>query len=100
VKELLAPTFKRKLCKNSTGSEAHTVLLNVMLKGLLKNLECLEAMVGRFTPVADNTSCVVPLLTIHETHAARTLRETWVFPQVSIIGLHLFILIKTQVQRK
>lgn len=62
VKELLAPHFIRKLCKNSTGSEAHAVLLNVMSKGLLKNLECLEAMVGRFTPVSNDTSCFVPLL--------------------------------------
>jgi hypothetical protein len=39
------------------------------------------------------------LLILHETHAARTLRETGVFPKVSIICLHSLVLFnKMQLQ--
>ena len=53
VKEFFAADFKRKLHKNSTGSEAHAMLLNIMAKGPSKDLESLEAMIDSFALVSD-----------------------------------------------
>jgi hypothetical protein len=98
LEKFLGPNFKRELRENGTGAEAHAVLLNVVAKSHRKNPKGLEPMVHRFATVSNLASFLVPTLVLHETNAARTLRRTRVFSDVSIIGLNPLLWIKTQLQ--
>jgi hypothetical protein len=56
IKERFGTNFKGKLYKNSTGSKAHTMLLNIMAKASSKDLESLEAIIESFTLIREGKS--------------------------------------------
>jgi hypothetical protein len=100
IKERFGTNFKGKLYKNSTGSKAHTMLLNIMAKASSKDLESLEAMIESFALVADVASLAEPMLVFHVTHASWTLRKTRIFPDIPVICLHPFVLFEILLQTK
>jgi hypothetical protein len=48
--------FQKKAVQNSTGSKAHTMLLNIMAKASSKDLESLEAIIESFTLIREGKS--------------------------------------------
>jgi hypothetical protein len=76
------------------------VLLNIVAKSHRKDPEGLEPMVHRFATVSNLASFLVPTVVLNETNATRTLRRTWVFSDVSVVGLDPLLWIETQLQCK